>query len=126
MVTIDEILKNKKYSKVLKLAKSLGYNKADITISKLQPMAKTKENPLKKKAAATTGKTKEEPKKTPRIFVGGGWDNTGKYGTFVNIQINLEKLAELEPDAYGNVRLTVATRKEADEKSKQDLMVYVS
>lgn len=98
-------------------------------------MANTAKDKWKKgqaasKGAATRNNQKPAVKpaankpKSDRHFVGGGWDNTGEYGTFVNVQLNLEKLNEIEPDQYGNIRLTIASRKTPDEKSGQDVMVY--
>lgn len=68
--------------------------------------------------------TEETPRRGNRHFVGGGWDNSGKYGTFLNLQLNLDKLNQCEVDNYGNIRLTVAQRREEDEVSGQSLMIY--
>jgi len=90
----------------------------------------------KKSKNISTGKTTTKPAVKPvektepvqqtsdRHFVGGGWDNTGKFGTFLTLQLNVEKLQEMEPDEYGQIKVTVAVRKTPDEKSKQTLMVY--
>lgn len=47
-------------------------------------------------------------------YVGTGWEN--QYG--INVSINLEKIKQLTPDAYGNVKVYVGKRKSVDEKSK--------
>ncbi len=47
-------------------------------------------------------------------YVGTGWEN--QYG--INVSINLEKIKQLTPDAYGNVKVYVGKRKEVDAKSK--------
>lgn len=82
-----------------------------------------KNNKQSKKSSQKTG-SKGKNQNSNRHFVGGGWDNTGEYGFFGNLQINKDQFNELPADNYGNVKLTVATRKVADERSGMDLMVY--
>lgn len=94
-------------------------------LRKANQMEQKGNNPPSTKKGFTKAVPKEEPEqKNDRYFVGGGWDNSGEYGVFLNLQLSVEKLADLEPDEYGNIRLTVAQRKNPDEKSKQNLMVY--
>jgi len=84
---------------------------------------KDKKNAAKKGAAKKDATPKKETKQD-RTFVGGGWDNTNDYGVFLNLQLNKDKIGEMPEDEYGNIRLTVAARKEQDEKSGQDIMAY--
>lgn len=109
---------------LLKLARKLEVKNVQVTKIKNTMTNKTKKTFSKREEKTNTNRNKNT--NNTRSFVGGGWDNTGKYGTYVNLQINLDRLNEIEADKYGNVKLTVATRKEADEKSGQDLMVYVT
>lgn len=75
--------------------------------------------------AKKTTPTQEPPATRNRTFCGGGWDNTGKFGTFINIQVDAEILSNIEPDQYGKINLTIAQRREPDEVSGKTLMVYV-
>lgn len=121
-----DILKKPKYKNVLKLAHIFGVDKADITITKIKTEMKTRQpykNPTYKKPVPKK-EAEEQQEQSDRTFVGGGWDNTGKYGFFGNIQINADAFNSLPVDSYGNVTLKVATRKKPDERSKKDLMVY--
>ncbi len=80
----------------------------------------------KSTAKAEDKKGKDAKPEVKRNFLGGGWINDGKHGVFHSLQLNKEKLGELEEDKYGNIRITVAERKEEDEKSGMNLMVYES
>jgi len=87
-------------------------------------MAFTKKDKDKKGKAVKPKATDKKKKPVDRNFVGGGWDNTNEFGTFLNLQLNKDKLGDIEADKYGNIKLTVSARKEADEKSGMDIMVY--
>ena len=72
---------------------------------------------------------KNEFKNSPNVkrnFVGGGWDNTSKYGTFIVLSVKLDKLNELSTDQYGNVKIVVAKRKQNDQRNNMSLMCYAS
>lgn len=56
-----------------------------------------------------------------KVFVGSGWG--WEHG--VNISIKKEKIVNLPVDKFGNIRLQVNKRKEADEKSKSTHYVAV-
>lgn len=77
----------------------------------------------------STTTTNDVAKGTPKdrnYIGGGGWDNSGKFGTFINLQLSLEDLKNCTVDSYGKVHITVSARKEADAKSKMDVKVYES
>lgn len=78
----------------------------------------------REKEEARNGTNKPGKIPVQRNFVGGGWDNSGEYGTFISLQLNKEKLMEIAEDKYGNIRLIVAARKNPDENSGQDVSVY--
>ena len=54
-----------------------------------------------------------------RTFVGVGWETRfAGGGSSIAISVNLEKIAGLQKDDYGNVRLVVGERREQDERSR--------
>lgn len=83
---------------------------------------RTTRNESSKRSTKKRSKRNEDERE--KFYVGGGWNNEGKYGIFINIQIDKEKLDEIEPDEYGNIKLTISERREADERSGQDVSVY--
>lgn len=92
---------------------------------KKKEVSKKVHTPTSGGAPSGEKQTKTVQQELPRRnYVGGGWDNSGKYGVFLTLQLNKEKIGELQEDKYGNIRVTVAKRKEKDERSGMELMVY--
>ncbi|HEX9007252.1 MAG TPA: hypothetical protein VF889_08150 [Bacteroidota bacterium] len=61
-----------------------------------------------------------------RTFVGVGWETRfAGGGSSIAISVNLEKIAALQKDDYGNVRLVVGERREQDERSRATHWVAV-
>jgi hypothetical protein len=61
-----------------------------------------------------------------RTFVGVGWETKfAGGGSAISISVNLEKIAVLQKDDYGNVRLVVGERREPDGKSRATHWVAV-
>lgn len=58
-------------------------------------------------------------------YVGQGWLRTFQNGgNIINLSLNLEQLQKLPVDQYGNIKITVAPRREPSEKSKATHTVY--
>lgn len=61
-----------------------------------------------------------------RNFCGGGWNHTKEHGLFAVLSLDIAQLNEFSVDSYGKVKVCVAQKRQADERSGQDLMVYES
>lgn len=61
-----------------------------------------------------------------RNYVGGGWNKAKDEGIFIILQLNKEKLMDIEENDYGDIKIVVAGRREPNEKSGQDVSVYES
>lgn len=61
-----------------------------------------------------------------KTFVGRGWEKKfDNGGSVVNLELDFDKLSALPKNDYGQVRVTVAGRREVDPKSKATHTVYV-
>lgn len=55
-------------------------------------------------------------------YLGNGW-KAEKYD-IINLSVNLEKLNQLTPNEYGDIKITVASMKEPNAKTKATHTVY--
>lgn len=58
----------------------------------------------------------------PKNYLGNGWAHE-KFD-LINVSISLEKLNQLEPNEYGDVKITIAKMKEPNAKTKATHTVY--